>query len=83
MDLSSPSIVRDPAKCILCGRCVRVCEEVQGVSAIDFVGRGSRTMVATAFDKGLNVSSCVNCGQCIVVCPTGALTEQSSVDAVV
>jgi len=83
MDLSSPSIVRDPAKCILCGRCVRVCEEVQGVSAIDFVGRGSRTMVATAFDRGLNVSSCVNCGQCIVVCPTGALVEQSSVDKVV
>ena len=83
MDLSSPSIVRDPAKCILCGRCVRVCEEVQGVSAIDFVGRGSRTMVATAFDKGLNVSSCINCGQCVVVCPTGALPEQSRVDKVV
>jgi NADH-quinone oxidoreductase subunit G/NADP-reducing hydrogenase subunit HndD len=83
LDISSPSIVRDSAKCILCGRCVRVCEEVQGVCAIDFVRRGSRAMVATAFDKGLNVSSCVNCGQCIVVCPTGALTEQSSEDQVV
>jgi iron-only hydrogenase group A len=77
LDASSPSLVRDPAKCILCGKCVRVCEEVQGVGAIDFVGRGSRTLVGTAFNQGLNVSSCINCGQCIVVCPTGALSEQS------
>ncbi|MFP4355489.1 MAG: NADH-dependent [FeFe] hydrogenase, group A6 [Phycisphaerae bacterium] len=81
-DTSSPSIVRDPAKCILCGKCVRVCEEVQGVSAIDFTGRGCHAKIDTAFDEGLNVSSCVNCGQCIVVCPTGALREQSSVKAV-
>ena len=77
VDSSSPSIVRDPAKCILCGKCVRVCEEVQGVAAIDFIGRGSKATVGTAFDQGLNVSSCINCGQCIVVCPTGALHEQS------
>ncbi len=77
LDLSSPSIVRDPAKCILCGRCVRVCEEIEGVSAIDFVGRGSNTIVNTAYNKGLNISSCVNCGQCIMVCPTGALTEKA------
>lgn len=76
-DMSSPSIVRDPAKCILCGRCVRVCEEVQGVSAIDFVNRGSKAQVGTTFNYGLNVSNCINCGQCIVVCPTGALREQS------
>ncbi len=82
-DLSSPSIVRDPAKCVLCGKCVRVCEEVQGVSAIDFVGRGSQTHIGTAFDEGLNVSSCINCGQCIVACPTGALREQSALKAVV
>lgn len=76
LDRSSASIVRDPEKCILCGRCVRVCEEVMGVACIDFVGRGSNSIVGTAFDKGLNTSSCVNCGQCIMVCPTGALTEK-------
>lgn len=76
-DTSSPAIVRDPNKCILCGKCVRTCEEIQTVSAIDFVGRGSKTMVAPAFNRGLNVSSCVDCGQCILVCPTGALTEKS------
>jgi len=81
-DISSPSIVRDPEKCILCGKCVRVCEEVQGVSAIDFINRGSRAYVGTAFDQGLNVSSCINCGQCILVCPTAALTEHSYVDEV-
>lgn len=82
-DVSSPSLIRDPSKCILCGRCVRACEEVQGVSAIDFVKRGAQASVGTAFDTGLNLSSCINCGQCILVCPTGALTEQSSVDAVI
>jgi NADH-quinone oxidoreductase subunit G/NADP-reducing hydrogenase subunit HndD len=75
LDISSASIVRDPAKCILCGRCVRVCEEVEGVSAIDFAGRGNQTIIETAFRKGMNVSSCINCGQCITVCPTGALDE--------
>jgi len=78
-DVSSPSIVRDPEKCVLCGRCVRVCEEVQSVSAIDFIGRGCTTHIGTAFDHGLNVSTCINCGQCINVCPTGALVEQSSI----
>jgi len=81
-DTSSPSIVRDPEKCILCGRCVRVCEEIQGVSAIDFIGRGSKTRVGTTFNAGLNVSNCINCGQCIMVCPTGALTEQSHIKEV-
>jgi iron-only hydrogenase group A len=82
LDVSSLSIVRDPSKCILCGRCVRVCEEVQGVAAIDFAGRGSKARVETAFGEGLNVSSCINCGQCIMVCPTGALTEQNHIDRV-
>ncbi len=83
MDTSSPSIVRDPDKCILCGKCVRMCEEVQGVSAIDFINRGSKAIVGTAFDEGLNVSSCINCGQCVMVCPTGALREQSYLKEVV
>jgi iron-only hydrogenase group A len=78
-DVSSPSLVRDASKCILCGKCVRVCEEVQAVSAIDFNGRGSHTVVGPAFGDGLNVSSCINCGQCVMVCPTAALTEQSHV----
>jgi iron-only hydrogenase group A len=77
IDRSSASLVRDPDKCILCGRCVRVCEEVMGVSAIEFIGRGSKTHIGTAYDGGLNTSSCINCGQCIMVCPTGALHEKS------
>lgn len=82
-DVSSPSIERDPAKCILCGKCVRVCEEVQTVACIDFLYRGSQARIGTAFDEGLNVSSCINCGQCILVCPTGALREQSHIKEVV
>jgi iron-only hydrogenase group A len=82
IDMSSRSIVRDPAKCILCGKCVRVCEEIQQVGAIDFTGRGSRASVGTAFDEGLNVSSCINCGQCVVVCPTAALTERDAIQEV-
>ncbi len=77
IDRSSPSIVRDPNKCILCERCVRVCEEMMDVSAIDIINRGSKSIIGTTFNKGLNTSSCVNCGQCIVVCPTGALTEKN------
>jgi iron-only hydrogenase group A len=77
LDHSSTSIVRDPEKCILCGRCVRVCEETIGVSAIEYINRGSKTLIGTTMQKGLNTSSCVNCGQCIMVCPTGALTEKN------
>ncbi|MEE4301411.1 MAG: NADH-dependent [FeFe] hydrogenase, group A6 [Pseudomonadales bacterium] len=82
VDLSSEAILRDPDKCILCGKCVRVCEEVQTVGAIDFINRGSQATVGTAFDQGLNVSSCVYCGQCVTACPTGALREQSSLKEV-
>jgi NADH-quinone oxidoreductase subunit G/NADP-reducing hydrogenase subunit HndD len=82
-DVSSPSIIRDPDKCVLCGKCVRVCEEIQGVAAIDFIGRGPRSFVGTAYNTGLNVSSCINCGQCILVCPTGALVEHSYLAEVV
>lgn len=81
-DLSSTSVMRDPAKCVLCSRCVRVCEEVQLVTAIDFISRGNNTKVNSAFHKGLNVSSCINCGQCILVCPTNALTDISHIERV-
>ncbi|MEA2042936.1 MAG: NADH-dependent [FeFe] hydrogenase, group A6 [Bacteroidota bacterium] len=76
IDRSGASLVRDPEKCILCGRCVRVCEEIIGVSAIDFANRGSDSVISTSFDKGINLSNCINCGQCIQVCPTAALTER-------
>jgi NADH-quinone oxidoreductase subunit G/NADP-reducing hydrogenase subunit HndD len=79
LDMSGPALVRDPEKCILCGRCVRVCEEIQTVSAIDFVGRGCNAYIGTAFGRGLNVSSCIHCGQCVRVCPTGALVERNQV----
>ncbi|MGL4942652.1 MAG: NADH-dependent [FeFe] hydrogenase, group A6 [Thermoguttaceae bacterium] len=83
LDLSGASIVRDPDKCIKCGKCVRVCDEVQGVSCIDFINRGSKVTIGTAFDEGLNISSCVNCGQCVAICPTGALIGKSHVQRVI
>jgi len=83
IDISSPSMERDPAKCILCGRCVRVCNEVQKVGAIDFTKRGFATIVTTPFNRGLNVSDCILCGQCILVCPTAALSEKSSTKDVI
>jgi NADP-reducing hydrogenase subunit HndD len=82
IDASSTSLVRDPDKCILCGRCVRVCEEVQGVAAIDFTSRGFQTVITPAFNTELGNTPCVNCGQCILVCPTGALREQSNLKEV-
>ncbi len=77
MDHSSLSITRDPDKCILCGRCVRVCEETMGVSCIEYINRGSKTVIGASMNKGLNTSSCVNCGRCVMVCPTGALSERN------
>lgn len=82
IDISSASMERDPGKCILCGRCVRVCNEVQKIGAIDFTNRGFKSIVTTPYDKGLNVSDCILCGQCIVVCPTAALRERSSMKEV-
>ncbi len=75
-DQSSPAIVRELSKCILCGRCLRVCEEVVTASSIDFIGRGRYTHVGPAMDRDLNFSSCIHCGQCVLVCPTGALHEK-------
>lgn len=82
IDVSGPSIVRDPEKCVLCGKCVRVCEEVQKVGCIDFSMRGFKSKISCAFDSALNVSSCVNCGQCVTVCPTGALMENNNIEEV-
>ena len=82
-DRSGSSMVRDPKKCILCGRCVRVCEEVIGVTAIDFVKRGNRSEITTSFGKGINLSSCINCGQCIMVCPTAALYERDHLPEII
>ncbi|MGH4139493.1 [FeFe] hydrogenase, group A [Clostridium sp.] len=77
IDNSSLCIVRDNSKCILCGDCVRVCDEVQNVGAIDFVKRGSKMSVGTAFDEALAESNCVGCGQCAAVCPTGAIVVKN------
>ena len=77
LDIASPAIERDPEKCILCGRCVRICHEVQKVGAIDFANRGFKSVVTPAFDQSLNTMSCVYCGQCITACPVGALREKS------
>jgi NADH-quinone oxidoreductase subunit G len=79
IDTSSPSIIRDPGKCILCGDCVRMCREVQGVGVLDFAGRGSNVRVSPAFNKNMADVECINCGQCITCCPTGALTVKSDV----
>ncbi|HNY68541.1 MAG TPA: NADH-dependent [FeFe] hydrogenase, group A6 [Bacillota bacterium] len=78
VDNSTPSIVRDPDKCILCRRCVAVCEQVQGVSAINVSGRGFNSVVSPAGQLPLGDAACTLCGQCILVCPTGALSEVDS-----
>lgn len=82
IDDSSESIVRNPGKCILCGDCVRMCNEVQNVGAIDFANRGSNMIVSPAFGRKLAETNCVNCGQCAAVCPTAAITVKSSLKGV-
>jgi NADH-quinone oxidoreductase subunit G len=82
VDYSSPSLVRDPNKCVLCGDCVRICSEIQSVGAIDFAHRGAQTMVIPSFGKDLSEVECVNCGQCARMCPTGALTPKSEIERV-
>ena len=72
-DESSLCITRDHNKCILCGDCVRMCNEIQQVGAIDFAGRGSKMTISTVFDIPISESVCVGCGQCAAVCPTGAI----------
>ena len=82
VDDANRSLIRDPNKCILCGDCVRMCKEVQGIGVLDFVGRGSTVRVSPAFGKSLKEVECVYCGQCATCCPTGALTVKSDTDKV-
>ncbi len=79
LDQSSPAIVRELSKCILCGRCVRICEEIITSTSLDFINRGSQTHVGPAMDRDFNFSSCINCGQCVMACPTGALHEKHNI----
>lgn len=82
IDDSSTSVVRDPNKCIMCGDCVRMCEEVQGVGVLGFANRGSNLKIVPAFNKNLAQVDCVNCGQCVTVCPTGALVIKNDTNEV-
>ena len=82
IDDSSPSLVRDPNKCILCGACVRACAEFQGHAVLGFANRGSKTVVQPMNGRPLGQVDCVNCGQCAAVCPTGALTIKTDIERV-
>jgi NADH-quinone oxidoreductase subunit G len=82
LDTSSHGLVRDPNKCVLCGDCVRVCQEIQGLGVLDFTRRGASVTVAPAFDKNMADVECVQCGQCAAVCPTGAITVKQDVDPI-
>ena len=78
-DDSSPAIVRDPTKCILCGDCVRVCGENIGMNIIDFAHRGYNMQVTPAFGRKMSETKCISCGQCSAVCPTGAITVYNQI----
>ena len=79
IDNTSPAVLRDPNKCILCGDCVRVCEEMQGMGILNFAYRGSSAQVMPAFDRKMAQTKCVSCGQCAAVCPTGAITVKNQI----
>jgi NADP-reducing hydrogenase subunit HndD len=81
-DHSTPALVRDPGKCIMCRRCVTVCGSTQGVSGVFPQGRGFKTTIGPAFTNSLNEVVCVQCGQCAAVCPVGAIVEMDEVDQV-
>ncbi len=81
-DHSSPSVVRNPNKCILCGRCVRMCSEIQEVTNLGLAGRGFQTVVIPAYDMPMSESVCSTCGQCVNICPTAAFLENSQSDEV-
>src|SRR5699024_7244988 len=78
IDDSSQSIIKNPNKCIYCGDCVRVCEEVQGIGALSFTHRGSDLRISPAFNRSISEVNCMDCGQCRTVCPTGAITVKDS-----
>ena len=82
MDQSTPSIFRDPEKCILCRRCESVCRDIQSVEAVQVFGRGFETVIKPYFYENLADSPCVLCGQCTLVCPTGALREKEYIEEV-
>ncbi|MDU2065719.1 MAG: NADH-dependent [FeFe] hydrogenase, group A6 [Sporomusaceae bacterium] len=82
LDTSNPSLIREPSKCIKCGRCVRVCSERQDVNVYSFVNRGFKTIVAPAFELGLGDVACTLCGQCATVCPTAAIIEKDDTPGV-
>ena len=82
LDTSSECVIRDPNKCILCGDCVRTCDEIQGLGILDFAFRGSKMQVTPAFNKDLAQTDCVGCGQCRAVCPTGAISIKQNVEPV-
>lgn len=82
IDNSNPTLVRDQEKCILCGRCIRVCRDVQGMNVYSFAGRGFNTIVSTAFEQDLLHAECSYCGQCANVCPTAAIVEKDDTDQV-
>lgn len=82
IDTSSHAIIRDPNKCILCGDCVRMCDNVHNINAIDFAYRGTDAQVIPAFNKKIAETDCVGCGQCRVVCPTGAISIHTNIDEV-
>ncbi len=79
IDDSSPALIRDPSKCILCGKCVRMCSEVQNIHAVDFAERGIETYISCGFENKLADTKCVSCGQCAAVCPTGAIVIKNQV----
>ena len=79
---TNPSLVRDPSKCIKCGRCIRACKDVQGIEALGFSGRSDHLIVTTPYNLSMEKTDCILCGQCSLVCPTGAIVEKDDTQKV-